>query len=149
MSRFTVIAGILCCCFMLSGCQNRSGNPEIVTAVALNDVAKVEAYLAGGGDPDLKSADGKPLLYLAAGPRGGLEVLQSLIAGGAALNVASAEGRTVLQNAAGWCAVEIVDALLYAGAEREKAGANGLIPLDVVCKSPQDRRELVIWLLTR
>lgn len=132
---------------VLSACQSRVPNPDVVRDVALNDHQAVARYLSEGGDPNIQSGDGKPLLFIAAGPRGGLEVTKLLVAAGADLNGVSAQGRTVLQNAASWCVADIVAVLLDAGADRNLIGAENKTALDVVCKSPQDMREAVIGLL--
>ncbi len=131
----------------LGACQSRRGNDPIISAVALNDTAKVTAYLAEGGNPQAKSKEGDPLLYIASGPRGGVAVARLLIEAGSNIEGQSADGRKILQNAASWCDIEMVALLVEAGANVNAAGADGTRPLDAVCKSPQDRREKVIEML--
>lgn len=147
LNRIASLICVILAGFVLTACQSRMPNPEVVRDVALNDYEAVGRYLSEGGDPNIQSGDGKSLLFIATGQRGGLEVTKQLIAAGADVNGVSAQGRTILQNAASWCVAEIVDVLLQAGADRNAIGAGDKTALDVVCKSPQDRREAVIGLL--
>lgn len=131
----------------LAGCQARQSNEPIVVAVAKNDRTLVAQYLAEGGDPNLVSRDGDPLLYIASGPRGGSDVLDLLIKGGADLNAKSTEGRTALQNAVSWCDVDIAGVLILAGADVNITGKDGERALDMVCKQPAEKRALTLNLL--
>lgn len=124
----------------LGACQARESNEPIVAAVALNDQIRVRQYLAEGGDPNFVSRDGDPLIYVAAGPRGGANVLQLLILAGADVDARSPEGRTALQNAASWCDAEVAGLLLLAGADVNMAGKDNERALDVVCAKPPERR---------
>lgn len=129
---------------LLGACQPRQKNDPIIRAVSLNDTALVQQYLAEGGDPNFESRDGNPLIYVAAGPRGGAAVADLLLKAGANPDAFSEEGRTALQNAASWCAVETIVLLLNAGADLDLLSKDGETALDVVCKSPANKRDVVI-----
>lgn len=132
----------------LWGCQPRDGKEaEIAAAVRDNDVAAVRQYLESGGDPDAVSRDGAPLIYLATGPRGGVEVLAVLIASGADLEQTAENARTPLMNAAGWCDAQMVEMLLEAGANAAYTTPGGDTIRGAVCAGPLDRRAAVLNLL--
>lgn len=141
------VAAMIILVATLSGCQSRVENPAVVPAVSLNDVAAVSAYLAGGGDPDLTSRDGDPLLYIAVGPRGGAEVASLLIEAGADVNGVSADGRPILHNAASWCVAEVASLLLAGGADVTQTDKAGKQVFEAVCKQPVDRRDAMLDLL--
>lgn len=129
---------------LLAGCLDtgpRGVDTPLVKAVRLNDAETLTAMLADGNDPNATDRDGDSLVYIAVGQHGGREVLQVLIGAGADLEKGSGEGRTPLQNAAGWCSVHLVRMLLDAGANPHHAGRGGQLPVDSVCKRPQDRRD--------
>lgn len=137
----------LICCFVLVACQPRAvADDPIVGEVVNNNTAAISAFLANGGDPDLKDRNGDPLLYIAVGARGGIEAATVLLNGGADPNGVSAEGRSVLANAAGWCDIDSVRLLLSAGAQPGALLEDGSIE-NSVCKAPLDRRQAVITLL--
>ena len=88
----------------LGACQPRAvPNDPIIASVRANDTAAVAAFVADGGDVNLKDREGNPLIYIASGPQGGPEVAAALLAAGARVEVKSASGRTPLENAVGWC----------------------------------------------
>ncbi len=147
--RPATFAALLLAGVALAACQPRQSNDPIVSAVALNETEKVADYLAEGGDPGQKTRDGDPLLYVASGPRGGVDVARQLLEAGADPNARSAEGRTVLQNAASWCDIAMVTLLLDVGANAMATGPEGKRPLDVVCSSPAERRAQVTDILIR
>ncbi|WP_404402929.1 ankyrin repeat domain-containing protein [Pelagibacterium halotolerans] len=129
----------------LAGCQPRDGQDiEIAAAVRSDDGAAVQRYLDAGGDPDAVTRDGQPLVYLATGPRGGMDVLSVLIAGGAALDKPAKNGRTALMNAAGWCDASMVAVLIAAGADPRHVTPGGETVRDAVCAGPLDRRAEVL-----
>lgn len=146
MERLTGIA--LAVLLVLGGCQQRAGQEdEVIVAVRGNDAAAVQTYLDGGGDPNLTSREGDPLLYIAAGPKGGVEVMRLLIANGADLELAADNGRTPLANAAGWCDTARVALLLQAGASvRPLAVADGGLG-ESACKQPEALRQQTLELL--
>lgn len=131
----------------LAGCQPRA-TPEsdIVLAVRKNDVQTVRTWLQAGGDPNQKSREGDPLLYIASGAVGGPGVARALIEAGADVSGRGATGRTPLENAAGWCDVAAVGLLLGAGAQRGPL-ANPDQASKIVCQQPLDRRARVFALL--
>ena len=132
----------------LAACQPRAvPNDPIITDVRANNVGAVEAFIAEGGDVNLKDREGNPLLYIAVGPQGGPEVTATLIAAGARLETKSASGRTPLENAVGWCDIEMVQLLLFAGAD--PMPLDGGRAADVACKEPLDRRGTVLALIAR
>ncbi|MCD7060214.1 ankyrin repeat domain-containing protein [Pelagibacterium xiamenense] len=132
----------------LWACQPRHAEElETVDAVRDDDAAAVQRYLDAGGDPDAVNRDGHPLIYLATGPRGGVEVLSVLIAGGADLERQSDNGRTALMNAAGWCDAPMVRMLIAAGADVRHATPEGDTVRDAVCAGPLDRRAEVLNLI--
>lgn len=141
------IIAVLVCAIIVAGCQSRARNPEIVGHVSRNNVAAVLAYLEDGGDPNLKNRDGDPLLYIASGAQGGVAVAKVLIEAGADVNAVSLEGRPILHNAASWCAIDMVVLLLKSDVDLDATNKNDETALDVVCKSPQDRRDAVLNLL--
>ena len=102
----------------LLACQPRATREDpILGSVRANNGAEVRAYLLSGGDPNKKSRDGDPLLYVASGPRGGEAVARLLIEGGADVNAKSRTGRTAFENAVGWCDLEIIALLVAAGVD--------------------------------
>src|SRR5690554_5761756 len=140
--------GVLVIAVLMAGCQaDQGGESPAVQMVRDNDAASLADYLAQGGDPNALSEDGAPLLYLAAGPRGGMAVLSALIAAGAQVDAANRSGRTALMNAAGWCDAEMVAALLETGADPALAASDGKTARDAVCPGPLDRRAEVLNIL--
>ncbi len=133
---------------VLAACQPRPGPPDpVVSAVRDNNEQRVGQYLAEGGDPNRVSNNGEPLLYVATGSRGGIEVMRRLLLGGANIEATNSSGRTALHNAAGWCHVQMVEELLAAGADTSATDNDGNTPLDTVCSGPLDLRAEVITLL--
>ncbi len=101
----------------VSACAERPGKPtELVQAVRDNDALKLKQMLEEGADPNFVSESAGPLIYIAAGPKGGAEVALVLLQAGADPNAAASDGRLPLQNAASWCSINIVSLLLEAGA---------------------------------
>ncbi|MCB9994350.1 MAG: ankyrin repeat domain-containing protein [Hyphomicrobiaceae bacterium] len=140
---------VLIAAMSVAGCsQTRpQREPPVVTAVVQNDVVTLRQYLAEGGDPNYTTAEGDPLIYLATGARGGLEVTEALVTAGADLSAVNSEGRPALHNAAGWCNVAIVDLLIRSGASLSQTGKNGESLDEVVCARPPDRRQQVLDLI--
>ena len=139
---------MLCLAAALTACQPRAvPNDPIVASVRSNDVAAVEAFIAEGGNVNMTDREGNPLIYIATGPQGGPQVAAALIVAGARLNETSANGRTPFENAVGWCDVEMVQLLLFAGADPTTL-ADGRAE-QVVCKEPADRRATVLAMVAR
>lgn len=147
MRLFFRLMPVIVLALTFAACQSRQKEDPIVAAVLQNDVAEIEAWLAAGGDPDFKSQSGDPLIYLATGPKGGEAAVRALVAAGADVDAASPEGRTPLHNAASWCDVDLVIALLSAGADRSLPGKNGENVVDAVCKAPADKRAQTLQIL--
>lgn len=132
----------------LYGCGDRSAPvSELVQAVRKNDAQKVEQMLKAGADPNFISKTAGPLIYIAAGPKGGAEVTSVLLSAGADPDVANSDGRLPLQNAASWCSVDIVSLLLDAGANPHKKGKGNKTALDDTCARPQKERKLIVNML--
>ncbi|MCZ4274033.1 ankyrin repeat domain-containing protein [Maritalea porphyrae] len=132
----------------ISACVQRMGvEPKIFQIVRNNDAAQLSALLDGGADANLVNGVGDPLIYVAAGPKGGLEVLLVLLRAGANPNVATPPGRTALHNAASWCTPQLVLALLNAGANPHLKTNDGRTALDATCKAPQNSRQQIIQIL--
>ncbi|MXY21528.1 MAG: hypothetical protein F4Y49_09380 [Dehalococcoidia bacterium] len=93
------------------------GNPLLYHAImqpsGLNDV---EALIEGGADVNAKGIDGNPLLYHAIALPRGLNVVEALIEGGADVNARDAEGNTLLSTAVEKDDLNVIDALIDAGA---------------------------------
>lgn len=146
MKRFFIPVSVLLA-LSLTACMPRQSNDPVVTAVAENDVVAVQQYLEDGGDPNMKTRDAKPLLFIASGPKGGEAVARLLLDAGADPNATTEDGRSPLHNAAAWCDVEMVQLLVAGGVDLTLTNADGETALDVVCKTPADRRSEVNGIL--
>ena len=113
----------------LGACQPRAvPNDPIIASVRANDAAAIAAYIANGGDVNLKDREGNPLLYIASGPQGGPEAVAALIAAGARVDTRSAKGRTPLENAVGWCDIQMVQLLPVCRGRSHGTGRMGAPP---------------------
>lgn len=140
--------GLVLMALTLGACQPRATpNDPIVASVRANDVAAIDAFIAAGGNVNLRDREGNPLIYLASGPQGGPEGAARLIQAGARIDVTGATGRTPLENAVGWCDVDIVQLLLFAGANPLPLGKGKAET--VACKAPQDRRLQVLDIIAK
>lgn len=131
----------------IAGCGSQPRSQEehpVVDAVIKNDARITNQYLAEGGDPNMVTSRGDPLLFIATGARGGLDVATTLVNAGANVNLPNAGGRTPLHNAAGWCNVDIVNLLLENGADVRAVDGKGTNVIDTVCTAPADRRDIVL-----
>lgn len=133
---------------VLFACADRPGKPpEIVQVVRDNDFMRLKELLDEGADPNFVSDSQGPLIYIAAGPKGGAEATLVLLKAGADPNAANSDDRLPLQNAASWCSVQIVSLLLEAGANPHKRGKGDKTALDDTCRRPQREREMIIEML--
>ncbi len=147
MKIFSKLIFVIVLFLLVSACQPRKPEYEIASAVQQNNVEKVREYLAKGGDPNMKSRFGDPLLYLASGRKGGAEVTKLLIEAGADVNASGRNGIPILTSAASWCNIEEISLLLRAGADVNIRGKKNKTPLESVCQTPKDRRNLTIQIL--
>lgn len=80
------------------------------------DRSKVDAYLAEGGDVNIRNESGQTSLMIAA-MSGSEELTRLLIGKGAEVNVADHSGTTPLYLACGWGNLEVVRVLISEGAD--------------------------------
>lgn len=73
--------------------------PALVSAVSRHDIKKIESLLNKGADPDARTAEGTPVLLVAA-LHGDEDTVRSLVRHGANVNAQSGPGRTALLVAA-------------------------------------------------
>lgn len=148
LKRGLWVAGLVAGAGVLAACEARNpAEVAIANVVRDNNVAELERYLSLGGDPNEVSRDGFPLIYLATGPRGGMEALTMLLEAGVDPNSRATNGRSVLINAAGWCDTEMVILLLRAGADPRYRSPENKTARDSVCSGPLDRRAEVLNIL--
>ncbi len=100
----------------------------LLQALAKDDVAVINQALANGLNPHSCSAEGIPLLALAA-EVGAVESTKVLLAAGAVVDQGDADQWTPLMAAAGGNHVEILKLLLAAGANVNAQTTFGLTPL--------------------
>ena len=99
--------------------SHSDGNPLLYHAIVhprggLNDV---NALIEAGADVNAKAADGNPLLYHAiVQPGSRLNDVEALINGGANVNATDAEGNSLLSVAVEQDDLNVIDALINAGA---------------------------------
>lgn len=106
----------------------RNGGTLLTTAVNLNQLAAVQALIAGGADVDAPDARGDTPLHLVAANRPGSgAIANALLEAGARLNLRNAEGRTTADLATG-----VADA-----APRPRAAASSADPLIQLRGAPQ------------
>ena len=92
------------------------GNPLLYHAVIRGDINQIEAFTDAGADASAKDVDGNPLLYHAILLPSGYNAVRYLIRGGADVNAVDAQGNTLLSTAAEKNDINILDALIDAGA---------------------------------
>ncbi|MFT6659124.1 ankyrin repeat domain-containing protein [Maritalea sp.] len=130
---------------LLSSCVQRMGvEPEIFQIVRDNDALKLSIELEKGADPNMVNGVGDPLVYVAAGPKGGLDVLTLLLNAGADPNSTNSVGRTALHNAAGWCSTDLVQTLIDRGANPYLKNNKGRTALEATCSAPESSRQQVV-----
>ena len=96
----------------------------IVRAVLSGDVDAVQAALAQGENPNRVTADGQPLLLVAARERY-LAVTEVLLDAGAFADIEDPFGNTPLMRAAEVGALAIMDLLIAAGADPDRLTLSG------------------------
>jgi ankyrin repeat protein len=114
----------------LVACQGKSPDEALILAVRGNDVAKVEALLAEGADPNADKVpryEGRPPLFHAA-TFGYVDVARALIDKGAKVDYADPSGLTPLMVAALNGPPSMVELLLSTGASVD-VSAGGATPL--------------------
>jgi len=105
---------------------------DIEEYVVNNNYIVVRTWLFLGGNPNRLLPYDNSLLYIATGPKGGLEVAKVLVDAGADVNKGQAKF-TPLMNAASWGAYDIVQFLLDHGADpnlKNEMGKNALQEAD-------------------
>lgn len=145
-ANFAVVSLVLMTVLAIAGCSQPRSTTEhpVVDAIIKNDVTITNQFLAEGGDPNMLTNRGDPLLFVATGARGGLDVATILLAAGANVNLPNSSGRTPLHNSAGWCNLDIVILLLENGGDTRAVDGQGVNVIDTVCTTPPDRRQLVL-----
>lgn len=102
---------------------------DIVKAVLDEDLANLRFYVADGVDPDMRDANGLPLLHKAAGA-GKLRAAQFLLEAGASPHLKGGpSANTPLHFAAHRDDADMVDLLLRNGAGLQETNAGGETPL--------------------
>jgi ankyrin repeat protein len=116
---------------------------EVAFAAAYwNDEKALASALKQGTSPDARNAVGETLLYVATGPKGGVEVVRLLLRSGA--NPNAGQGRyTPLMNAASWVNLEAVNALLEAGADPRIVNERGETAIQVVGRAGGRERAVI------
>lgn len=124
-------------------CENKK--PKTATGAAFDgDAEFLREWLASGGDPNLMDKDGNTLLWLTAGPKGGFEAMTILLEAGADPNLCKQGNYSPLMNAADWGRIEMVKALVEAGADLDYRSSTGK---DVFyCARVPYRKEIVEYL---
>lgn len=121
---------------------------EFFKAVAERDVAAINAFLAGGFDPNVRNAsDGRTALISAAAV-GYLDIVNALIRGGADVNIKDNVGYTAFFHANEARYDDVADALIsQTQIDLNASGKNGVTALMVYVW--RDRKDAVMRLLAR
>ena len=97
-----------------------SGELPLYLAIIGDSFLIIEALAEAGADVNATDADGNPLLYHAiVHPRGGYLDVKALIRAGADVNATDAEGNTLLSAAVAKDDLNVIDALIDAGAGQD------------------------------
>ena len=109
------------------GADVNLANPQGATALhwAAGDPAKVRLLLEAGANPNARSNIGRTPLTIAAATPGNIESIRLLLKHGADPKIVDQSGDGPLGNAATSADVEMIRALLAAGANLEERGARG------------------------
>ena len=138
-----IVAALLVCTAAVSAQDAGSSSDAFYAAIRENDLAKLQALLKSGADPNVGDPRGgaTPLMYAAAvGSTGAMAVL---LDNGAKVNATNATGATALM----WAATEIekVRLLLARGADVNIASQRGRTALQSAARS--DRSAAIVKLL--
>lgn len=129
MNQKSFISFFICAiCFgallFVAACKNGGEKPastndiDIHTAVVSGDIAKVKAYIANGGDLNVRDPFGGSSPLISASVFGKTEAAKLLIDAGADINFQNNEGSTALHTAAFFCRPDIVKMLLEKQADK-------------------------------
>ena len=94
------------------------GNPLLYHAI-LAGYLEVEYLISGGADVNAKDVDGNPVLYHAIVHPRGLNIVYALIGAGVDVNAKDAEGNTMLSAAVEMDNLNVIEALIDAGASAQ------------------------------
>ncbi|HMB03109.1 MAG TPA: ankyrin repeat domain-containing protein [Isosphaeraceae bacterium] len=106
-----------------------SVDSQLTLAIFENDRRRVSAYLAQGGDANLRGWQKQTLLFLAADKSRDQAIAEELLARGADLRMRDEHGKTPLHVAAGFGDVARMRLFLDKGAEIDARDAYGRTPL--------------------
>ena len=126
---------LLVCSIIVLACSNQPKVPktkaEVATAIVKNDVVAISLWLKNGGNPNELLEHGRSPLYIANGPKGGMEVMKLLLENGADVNLGAGK-YTPLMNAASWVNLDAVKLLLEKGADRTLTNEEGKTAFEVI-----------------
>jgi ankyrin repeat protein len=108
---------------------------SLFDAVAAGDLARVEALLAGGADPNPFDAEGRTPLMVAA-QEGHGDVVRALLAGGADPLLTDVVGEGALTKAAAYGHPHIAELLLPHASEDEREMARALLKVGTDLPAP-------------
>ena len=142
MKRIVIIA-LVVCTVALSAQETGSPSDAFYTAIRANDLAKLDALLKSGADPNVADPRGgaTPLMWAAA--IGSTEAMTRLLDAGAQVNAVNSTGATALM----WAATDIgkVKLLLGRGADAKVTSQRGRTALFNAARS--DRSAAIVKML--
>ena len=142
MRNIFIVAGLLFIC----SCTAQPEPPyDVFEAVDQNDNSVVKQYLDSGGNPNAMDKQGRSLLYIAAGPHGGMDVLKLLLEHEANPNTGMGQ-YTPLMNAASWVWLDRVKALVDADADLMLTNSRGQTALQCVGKASGREKPVIEYL---